>query len=81
MNFNVSDLLPYCTLLAMMFFDAFVCFIGMGELILVENFVHCGFCRVSGVGRILGSRGGSLWGHIMVISNRGDWKSSRLCDE
>ena len=60
------------------FGDAFVCFTGMGEPILVENFVHFGFC---GVSRILGSRGGCLWGHIMVISNRGDWRSSRLCEE
>ena len=51
------------------------------ELILVENFVHCGFCGVSGVGRILGSTGECLWGHIMVIRNRGDWRSSRLCEE
>ena len=53
----------------------------MGELILLENFVHCGFCGVSGTGRICRFRGGCLWGHIMVIINEGDWKSSRLCEE
>ena len=40
--------------------------------------MHCRFCGVSGVGRILGSRGGC---HIMEISNRGDWRSTRLCEE
>ena len=58
MNFNESDLLLHCTLLAMMFFMIVPLFyIGMGELILVENFVHCGLCGVSGVGWILGPRG------------------------
>ena len=72
----MSDLLLHCTLLAMMF----VCFIGMGELILVENFVHRGFFGVSGVGRIWRFREGCLWGHILVISGRGDG-SSRLREE
>ena len=49
----------------------------MGELILVEHFVHC----VSGVDRIWLFRGGCLWGHIVVISGRGDGRSTRLCEE
>ena len=61
------------------FDNAFVCFVGMVELILVENFVHCGFFGVSGVGRIMRFRGGCLWGHIMAISSRGDWRNSRQC--
>ena len=40
-----------------------------------------GFCGVNGVGQILGSRGWCLWVHIMVITNREDWRSSRLCEE
>ena len=49
MNFKVSDLLLYTLYVVSydVFYDAFVCFIGMGELILVENFMHCGFCGVA----------------------------------
>ena len=49
------------------FDDAFVCFIGMGEPILVENFVHCGFCSVSGIGSDLGFQG-----RVIVGSYHGD---------
>ena len=62
MNFKVSDLLLHCTLLAMMFL--MIRSSVLYELILLENFVHCGFFCVSGV---VGS-GGSGEGICRVIS-------------
>ena len=51
----------------------------MGELILMEYFVHSGFFGVSGIGRIWGFRGGRLWDHNMVFSSEGSGRGTRLC--
>ena len=45
-------------IISYVFDNAFICFIGMGELILIEYLVHCGVFGVSGIGRIWGSEEG-----------------------
>ena len=45
------------------------------------HFVNSGFFGVSDVDRIWGFRGGCLWGHIVVINDRGGGRSSRLYKE